>query len=1461
MKTIRKIGFIIVLLTLTVSVIQAQESRSVFPVTDYGANGNGVAENAVSIQKAIDAAAAAGGGVVLFPRGEYRTATIFLKDNVTLRLAKGATIKGTSNYSLYPADIEPVYETFLLRKDRYAPRVLIVALDKDNVAIEGEGTIDGNGEYPDLKKKKRMDSINLIRFIKCRNVRVEGTGSLECKLLITNAAHWALQPIGVEGLIVRNVHIHNYGGETPDGLPICDSSNVLVEDCRVESDDDAMTLKSGTPEIVIENITVKNSTFISRVCGFKIGPQTFGAFKNIHITGCHFEGATKPPGTKYDPHQGVFINIGNGGSIDGVLVEDCTMTHMPSALSVFLGRITSEYWKTYWPGKPEATELGTIKNITFRNIAARDMGTFGIMLEGRSESRLQNLRFENLSIESLGGGVIQDPAPERPGAYPNLIYLYKGNISTWGMFMRHVDGVRFKDVNLWTETEDRRPDVYTEDVQNFDKGNYVLQIRPPAVTQQKTALRQWKPDASSDFEVGTQIRAWTIKDEGMDTILDTMQQLCGINNLYMVVVMHAEHRPFQAPEFPHNPARDTWQAEDSRVTFFPDWDCYGTVKPLLSDVDWIRETDWLQLMVDACWARGLAVGAEVSHYPIPKSLIKSHPDWQQRKIDGSSWSTSRFCPNNPEVREYVVALFGDLAANYDLDYIQTCQHLFDRNNTISKKGTCFCRHCIAEAAKTGFDLEAAIPKLQANENSQPEKDNWLKFRRHSTTEFYRLISAEIKKVRQNPQCHLRYNDTYPYRGWVLEDVGMHLDDVSQHLGSLVHQDHEEQKGNPNETFGRRKAWLAKNRGLIGPDMPLICGIAPRIKATPELVKAGIKVALEHPARVNGLCLKHYDGASFGLMRAFKQGMIEAGVSGLTPIIGKEVEAMELTNFTRIDDYIEEWGVETTGKGTAFYRFDNPSGIYDIRISYFDEADGQSLMQLWVADEEKICFRLNEDVGCWRWRLFKDIQVNQGDQIKLIAEADQGERPRLDFVEFIPKIVRSIVNISSVTELREVMTKSDQQIVMAPGTYVVSDLLDSRTVFLLSGSDNVLDLSGVTLQIPLSTLRKMTSRGAHGRAAYRITGHRITLKGGTFENTYDDGLTTVTDFGGYNQNSKYHPVGGMNEMTISGDDVQLIGCSLTVRGSFPYGYGNIYGIGRGNVVGLKKHGGIHSTGDRLIIDSCRVKMESFCHAIFFSGGDDITVRNTTVEGGVRPSNDLYDETNDGDLAKRFDYKMQWPESVRGLLIPRDHMLNLSEDGIRAYPGTGHVTVDNCKVMKSRGGIKLYMAKGATVSNCQVLDCVIQGYSLPSRGTMTHCSGNAAYGPLLYIHFDSHTSQHIDLKVLPSPHGLGDHPLAAINGSGHSIHFTAADRSTPEILRPIIVGYPLRFDFLCVDYPDVPNGYEARFAKYAKKSYKTSNITLTNGTAHPVVLGEYSRDNKITSHGPVKDYGTNNTQELK
>ncbi len=509
----------------------------------------------------------------------------------------------------------------------------------------------------------------------------------------------------------------------------------------------------------------------------------------------------------------------------------------------------------------------------------------------------------------------------------------------------------------------------------------------------------WRPDASSEFEVGTQLRPWTIRDEGMDTILDNVQSMAGVNNIYLIIVMHQEHRPFQAPEFPHNPSRNSFEAEDSRVSFFPDMKRYGTIKPLLSDYDWIRDTDWLQLTVDACRARGLGVGAEVSHFPIPKQLIRANPDWQQKKINGESWSEVRFCPNHPDTREYVIALFGDIAANYDVDYIQTCQYLFN-DKDIDEGGTCFCRHCIAEAGRTGFDLEAAIPILKKNKNAQPERDKWLAFRRNSSTRLYRQISEKIKKA--NPKCHLRLNDVFPWSGKDAMSFGLDIKAVAPYLGSVVNQDHQEQRGRANETFALRKHWLETNRKFIGPDMPLISGMATRMKASPELIKAGIKVALEHPAKVNGLALKHYDGASFSLMRAFKQGMIEAGVQGLPPTIGKEVEEMKLDGYMRFEkELVEEWGVQTNGTGRAGYTFNQPSGTYDIRITYFDEEHGKSRITLLIAGQERAVFRLDEDTDCWRYRVFENIRVNKGDDITLMGQADQEEQAKLDYIEFVP----------------------------------------------------------------------------------------------------------------------------------------------------------------------------------------------------------------------------------------------------------------------------------------------------------------------------------------------------------------------------------------------------------------------------------------------------------------------------
>ncbi|MEP3837785.1 MAG: hypothetical protein ABJM36_09060 [Algibacter sp.] len=467
-------------------------------------------------------------------------------------------------------------------------------------------------------------------------------------------------------------------------------------------------------------------------------------------------------------------------------------------------------------------------------------------------------------------------------------------------------------------------------------------------------------------------------------------------------------------------------------------------------------------------------------------------------------------------------------------------------------------------------------------------------------------------------------------------------------------------------------------------------------------------------------------------------------------------------------------------------------------------------------------------------------------------------PVLLFVSFqdIHEMKQVEIQVSTLAELKDAVKSSNQNIVMKPGHYIITELPEDERSIVCSGSNNTINLKGVYINFPVGTCKD---------AHFNFTGSNNKLSGGVFEDTYQNGMTEVTDFGNYNQNRKTLAKGlkGGANIRVSGNGNTIEGIKLTVRGSFPYGYGNMYGIGRSNATGLDKRCALLITGVGNTVDNCEFQHRAFGHVIYMQKNADKTlIKNTYIEGAVRPSNDTYTETNNGDLPKRFDFKMPLGQ-MQGLPIPRDVMFNLTEDGIRAYNIPGSVTVENCKVVKCRGGIKLYMAKGdVKVSNSTVLDCVVEGYSLNNGGELINCKGNAAYGPLLYMHFDKVSNQKIDLTVLPAPHAVGNHVFAAIKGHGHNITLKRAKYKgqIDNMLRPIVVGYKARFEFLTTSYPGVPEGYEENFnTHFGNKTYQASNISIKNETEYPVIIGDMSKHNSIESFGNVTNLGEMNTVE--
>jgi hypothetical protein len=494
------------------------------------------------------------------------------------------------------------------------------------------------------------------------------------------------------------------------------------------------------------------------------------------------------------------------------------------------------------------------------------------------------------------------------------------------------------------------------------------------------------------FEVTGSIYPWEVHDEGIGLILDNMTGIAGVNSVYLIAVMHQEHRPFNSDRLPgeyyfeHNPVRREWDAEDSRAYFKPDMAAYGKVKPLLSKYDWLNKTDWLKIVLDSAHARGLRAGVEVSHTYIPVEVLNQHPDFKQ--VDINNKPVDRPCTNHPEVREYLLALYGDLAKNYDVDYIQTCMLLFSRSDDPREGGTCFCSYCKQKAKAAGFDLEAAIPILKDNPYAQPELDQWLKFRRASTTEIYKLVTDRIH--RENEKIDFRLNDLND------RSSGLTLEELTGNINSVHLSTHTEQNGYQKTD---RKSRIISTQYYMGKDIRIIPGVPTRLLATPEIVRSSIKISVDNGAK--GIGIKHYDGSTYSCLRAVRNGLSEAGVAGFTPVLGIEAEAMELEGFAA-DKFLIETCISTSGKGSATAKFNQPPGTYDVIISYADEKGGQGDVSFLVNGKQKLSWKLNEDVSCWRRKTIRNIKFKTGDEIKITGKADQGEPVRIDFVEFVPK---------------------------------------------------------------------------------------------------------------------------------------------------------------------------------------------------------------------------------------------------------------------------------------------------------------------------------------------------------------------------------------------------------------------------------------------------------------------------
>lgn len=415
-----------------------------------------------------------------------------------------------------------------------------------------------------------------------------------------------------------------------------------------------------------------------------------------------------------------------------------------------------------------------------------------------------------------------------------------------------------------------------------------------------------------------------------------------------------------------------------------------------------------------------------------------------------------------------------------------------------------------------------------------------------------------------------------------------------------------------------------------------------------------------------------------------------------------------------------------------------------------------------------------------------------------------------------------IRVNSLNQLNDAISESGNTITLAPGEYDLSDLKGAKKLN-FSGSNNKISLRKTYIKATV---------GVTDESYIEILGNDNLIVGGEFEDVYESGLTKITDFSKYNKDQRKHAYGlrGAAVMKVSGTNNTVKDTKLTVRGSWPYGYGSYYGIGAHNTFGLNKRCGILIKNINNTIDGAEVQMRAFGHGIYMQDKADKTViKNCLVEGTIRKCSDLYEETDPADLPKRTnyrfpnlkDFKMDSPGSYP---IPKDEVFSLSEDGIRMYAIPGSVTVENCTVRKMRGGIRLYLGGPAVVKDCTVQFCQYTAYNLPKGGEIIDSSGDFSFAPIADYRL-GRSSTKAEWTILPSKFAAGKHNLLDLQGHNHHITLKQGKgiHTKAETRAIVITG---------------------------------SGSTIINKTEYAVVLAKSSKDNKVQSFGPVTDEGSNN-----
>ena len=424
--------------------------NKIFKVEKYGAKGDSIQVNTKAIQTAIDICAQEGGGVVLFSKGQYVTGTIELKSGVMLEVADKAKILGSTNLADYPEKIE-VFKSVMSENHQYR-QSLIYAEKCVNVGIRGKGEIYFRGEKTNFPGKETIGEIVGrpfgIRMIECKNVVLQN-------IFLHNSAAWMQSYLYCENLIFDGIKVINQANFNNDGLDPDGCTNVIVRNCYINSEDDALCLKgaSGKPT---KNILLENSTFLSSCNALKTGTDTQGDFYNIVARNLKLGGIpdTQIAPKGHDASTGITLATVDGGNVHDILISNVSIDKARCPVFIRVGNRLRAM-----PNTP-VKEVGYLKNIIIENISGADNYKQGSLISGIKNHPIEDVVIKNYHIKMLGGGdssLINKEVPEKEGGYPDAQGFQKQGLPSLGFYVRYAQNINITNAEIIPEKPDARP--------------------------------------------------------------------------------------------------------------------------------------------------------------------------------------------------------------------------------------------------------------------------------------------------------------------------------------------------------------------------------------------------------------------------------------------------------------------------------------------------------------------------------------------------------------------------------------------------------------------------------------------------------------------------------------------------------------------------------------------------------------------------------------------------------------------------------------------------------------------------------------------------------------------------------------------------------------------------------------------------------------------------------------------